>query len=395
MTLLIFFLILSGLILIHEFGHFYVAKKNGVKVHEFGLGLPPKIFGKKVGETEYTLNWLPIGGFVRIEGEDPSEKITDPKHSFQNKSPKVRLSILLAGIFMNTLLGIFLFLIYFLANNFTSSPIVKFTDFNFKGAKTYSVETVVSDVQNDEVKEKLEPGDVIFNVVSGENSLNELSAKALSEVGKGQAASAMSTVELKEFQDFVNNSEGEVTIYLYNIQTSKFKQVVVLPTYDEELDRKLIGVYLGSLVYLDYGQNIYTKVFSGFLHSYNIMGYSLKAFGEIIYHSFATRDVSVVSSGVSGPVGIFSIVQSVVKTGGTNVIWTLVDLTAILSLSLAFMNLLPMPALDGGRSVFVIYEAVVKKPISPKIESQIHKYGMLFLLMLLALITLKDVLNLL
>lgn len=394
MTLIIFFLILSGLILIHEFGHFYVAKKSGVKVHEFGLGLPPKIFGKKFGDTEYTLNWLPIGGFVRIEGEDPSEKVSDPKHSFQNKPPRVRLFILLAGILMNTFLGIFLFFSYFLANDFTSSPIVKITDFNFVGAKVRNVETVVSEVQNEAVKEKIDPGDVVYNISNGDKSLNNLNFAALNKADKSQIAEDLTKVKLKDFQDFVNNSEGEVTINLYNIQTEKFKDIVTTPTYDEKADRKLIGVYLGSLVYLDYGQSFTTKTTSGFLHSYNVMGYSLKAFGEIISYSFKARDASAISSGVSGPVGIFSIIKSVLNSGSGSIFWTLIDLTAILSLSLAFMNLLPLPALDGGRSFFVVVEAITKKPVNPKIEGQVHKFGMIFLLLLLAIITLKDVINL-
>ncbi|NCT55297.1 hypothetical protein GW755_00465 [bacterium] len=394
MTIIIFFLILSGLILIHEFGHFFVAKKSGVKVHEFGLGLPPKIFGKKYGDTEYTLNWLPIGGFVRIEGEDPSEKVVDPKHSFQNKSPKTRLFILLAGILMNTFLAVFLFFTYFLANNFTSSPIVKITDFNFVGAKVLNVETVVSQVKNDALKDKIEPGDVVYNVLDGDRSLTGLKLSDLNKQPKNVIAQNLSGIRLTDFQDFVDKSEGELTVNLYNVQTGKFKDIVTTPTYNEEVGRKLLGVYLGSLVYLDYNQNIFTKASSGFLQSYNVMGYSLKAFSEIISYSFKTRDASVVSSGVSGPVGIFSIIQSVLKSGSISVVWTLIDLTAVLSLSLAFMNLLPIPALDGGRAVFVLVESITKKPVNPVIEGQIHKFGMVFLLLLLALITLKDVINL-
>ena len=394
MTIIIFFLILSGLILIHEFGHFFVAKKSGVKVHEFGLGLPPKIFGKKYGDTEYTLNWLPIGGFVCIEGEDPSEKVVDPKHSFQNKSPKTRLFILLAGILMNTFLAVFLFFTYFLANNFTSSPIVKITDFNFVGAKVLNVETVVSQVKNDALKDKIEPGDVVYNVLDGDRSLTGLKLSDLNKQPKNVIAQNLSGIRLTDFQDFVDKSEGELTVNLYNVQTGKFKDIVTTPTYNEEVGRKLLGVYLGSLVYLDYNQNIFTKASSGFLQSYNVMGYSLKAFSEIISYSFKTRDASVVSSGVSGPVGIFSIIQSVLKSGSISVVWTLIDLTAVLSLSLAFMNLLPIPALDGGRAVFVLVESITKKPVNPVIEGQIHKFGMVFLLLLLALITLKDVINL-
>ena len=112
-SILIFLIALSILILVHEFGHYWVAKRSGILVEEFGIGYPPRIFGKKIGETIYSINLLPFGGFVRLHGEMEEEGITNPKRAFLNKSKKVRASVVLAGVVMNFLLAIVAFAIVY------------------------------------------------------------------------------------------------------------------------------------------------------------------------------------------------------------------------------------------------------------------------------------------
>ncbi|KKR85781.1 MAG: Membrane-associated zinc metalloprotease, partial [Candidatus Woesebacteria bacterium GW2011_GWB1_41_10] len=110
-SILIFLLVLSILVLVHESGHFWVARKNGIWVEEFGFGLPPRVFGKKIGETIYSLNLFPFGGFVRLHGENNEEEIEDPKRAFLGKSKKVRFAVIIAGVVMNFLLAVFAFAI--------------------------------------------------------------------------------------------------------------------------------------------------------------------------------------------------------------------------------------------------------------------------------------------
>lgn len=396
LTLIIFVLILSFLIIIHELGHFTAAKKAGLLVHEFGLGLPPKIWGKKYGETEYTLNALPIGGFVKIEGEDPSESVTGSKsRNFQFQKPKVKLIILLAGIIMNFAFAIFLYYTFFIFNNFISNPLVAFTDYNFRGANKLWVTTLISGVSNKSLEGRLRPGDVIFNVEDNttKSKLNgfDTTVKALS---KKDQIKTVTSVTFDNFENFVNSFTGPATLYLYNIQDGSVRTEVVQVSYSDKLDKNIVGIYLGKMVYLDYSVTPLTKLFSGFTHSANMIGYSLKSFGALIGLSVKTRDVSVVSTGVSGPVGIYSVIKSVLISNNPQTFWIILDLTALISLSLGFMNLLPIPALDGGRAVFVLYEWVRGKPVKPSLEANIHKFGMLFLLALLFLITIKDVVNL-
>src|SRR6056297_2985054 len=129
-SLLIFILIFSFLILTHEFGHFIIAKKSGVKVEEFGLGYPPRIFGKKIGETVYSVNWIPFGGFVSLYGEDPDEREEDNERNFSSKSPLVKTGILSAGVIINFLTAVVIFYLLLALSGFQTSQTQLF-DYQF------------------------------------------------------------------------------------------------------------------------------------------------------------------------------------------------------------------------------------------------------------------------
>lgn len=407
---IIFFLILSALVIIHELGHFIAAKKNGIMVHEFGFGLPTEIFGKKKGETEYTLNALPISGFVRSEGEEAFEKSADLKRSFLNKPPKVKLLVLMAGVLMNILLAVVLYYFFFIFNNFISNPLIKFSDYSFLGAKQLSVDTAISGITNDKLKNKLREGDLVYNasnpscidpsvvqdVVDKDCSLNSLNSTTLKGKNKRDIINTISTnIKVKEFQKFINGSgTNPVKLYIYNVSERTFREVEVTPYFDSKLNRNVMGVYLGSVFYLDYGYSIWSKIFSSPLHSINVLGYSTVSFANLIGISLQKQDIQTLSSGVSGPIGIFTIVKSVLESKSPDIFWLIIDLSALISLSLAFMNALPIPALDGGRAVFVLIEMLFKKRVSPMREALIHKIGMICLLVLIALVTLKDFINL-
>ena len=148
MTLILFIIILSALVLIHEFGHYYVAKKTGVRVEEFGIGIPPRLFGKKIGETIYSVNLLPFGGFVRLSGEDGvdedhlEEAISDPEN-FLSKTPLQRAGIVVAGIVMNALLAVVLYYFFFFFTGFKSLTIPNMFDYEFKFGHVEQINTVV------------------------------------------------------------------------------------------------------------------------------------------------------------------------------------------------------------------------------------------------------------
>lgn len=374
-TLAIFIFILSFLVLIHEFGHFIAAKKAGVRVEEFGLGIPPKLFGKKIGETEYTLNLLPFGGFVRLTGEDETSQnglLQDPK-SYVSKKPVSKAVILVAGIFMNLLAAFILYYIVLGFNSFKSGSIPLFSDFEFKFGNVKRLNTVITGVQPGSSAEKAGVG---FGF-----ALIEIDGKPV--------------YSIEEVRDALKEKEGiETKLLLMDVRTPsrETKLVTVTPSKSEE-GRPVLGVMLGPVATIHY-ETFMQRAFAGPMHSYNVMSYTFYVFGKLIQASFKTRDLTPVSIGVSGPVGVFSVVGEVVKVGGSEVLFGLLDLTAMLSLSLAVMNILPFPALDGGRLVFVLIEMVTGKKVHPVKEAMLHRLGMAILLALMVLITFKDLRNL-
>jgi regulator of sigma E protease len=375
MTLLIFIFILSTLIFVHELGHFLVAKKNGIRVEEFGLGLPPRIVGKKVGETIYSINWLPFGGFVKLTGEDvPDDKskkeaLKDPK-SFLAKSPLQRIAVLVAGVVMNLFLAVILFYVLIVSNGYRSFYFPLFFDYDFRFGNEHKIATVVS-------------------------GLMEGSAADDSGINYGEAILEIDGVKVTDVEDVRREVSGklneQVEVVLVDLSTGGLgeeRAVTLVPEPDEN-GEAVLGVYLSSAVYLSY-DSLMQKAFSGVLHSYNVLTYSVSTMGGIIRTSFETKDLSPVSSTVAGPVGIYNIVGGILQYAGGKVFLNLIDYTALMSLSLAFINIFPFPALDGGRILFVLFEFVRGKRMNPEIESKIHRFGMIILLALLALVTIKD-----
>lgn len=376
LALLIFILILSVLVLIHEFGHFFVAKKMGVRVDEFGYGIPPRLWGKKIGDTVYSINALPFGGFVKLAGEDEGEVAdkTDSRN-FANKKPWQRLAILLAGVTMNLLLAVVVFYAFFAVNNFKTSSLPLLYDYNFKYGNVIRNNTVIFGFEKDSSAQKagVELGESILEI-NGTRVFNVYDVR----------------YQIKD--------KGGKDIWVKFLDTKRtnpaIREVKIVPTKDSN-GAGFLGVALATSVNIDYGGSLGSKLTSGIQHAVNVLSYSLSTFSQLISSSVAQKSVEPVSAGVSGPVGIFSIVGVILKYKGVDAVLGLLDFTAILSLSLAFMNILPIPALDGGRAVFVVFEGLTRKKVNPKFEANLHKWGMVALLALTFVITAKDIVNLL
>jgi regulator of sigma E protease len=363
---LIFFGILSFLVLIHELGHFLAAKKAGVKVLEFGLGLPPKMIGKKIGDTIYSLNLLPFGGFVRLKGEDESDGAVE-EDSFGAKSTKQRFLIITAGVLMNFLLAIFLYQGLLMYKNFRSDYIPMIFDFKPVLGKLEVKEAVIGGFSDKSKlkKEDFTPGDYIYSI-NGVEITSEKQVKE--EIAK--SSSNKTNIVFKNIRNVSSIKEFEVELY-------------------EENNQKYMGVMMTKVGTLVYEGN--SKFYAGFAHSVNIASFTYSAISDMVKLSIKHNDSSIVTQNVSGPVGIYSVVDSISKE--TNSIFSseMLNLVAMLSLSLAIMNILPIPALDGGRLVFVIYEMIFRRKPNPKFELAVNKVGMLFLLGLLVAVTFKDV----
>ncbi|MDO8486903.1 MAG: M50 family metallopeptidase [Candidatus Curtissbacteria bacterium] len=364
LAIIIFILILSFLVLIHEFGHFVMAKRGGIGVEEFGFGLPPRIWGKKHKGTLYSVNWLPFGGFVRLVGEDSLDKKKDAKNSFQVKSLGRRMVVVLAGVFINFVVAVIIFYVVLFTLGFkVTLPVV--TDYKFRFVNQSTQVVVV-------------PLDGWPAAGAG--------------IKAGDTITAANDTAIKSAQDLQNvirkNATKPIVFTLTDFTSNQRRQVTVTPKYDEKLKAPAIGVGIDEFVELNY-QTLPQKLFAGFAHSYNLTDYSFRYLGKVIGYSVAHRDFSGVSQNVSGPVGIAQITAQAVAFGPISVL----QVVGLLSLNLAVMNALPIPALDGGRFFFLVIEAILRRKPHPAIEKWTHTIGFAVLIGLIVLITYNDILK--
>ncbi|MBS5359610.1 RIP metalloprotease RseP [Finegoldia magna] len=327
-SIIIFLLV----ILIHEFGHFIVAKMNGVSVLEFSIGMGPKLFQRESNGTLYSLRVLPVGGYCQLEGEDEEN---DSPNSLNNQSPLVRLKVILAGAIMNFILA-FILLILLMSVSRVSTEVSGV----IKDSPAYS-----SGIQT---------GDQIVSI-NGEN---------VSDGG--------------ELLKSIKESQGDLNIGV--IRDSQSKNIKVTPRLENNIRK--IGV--------NFQEEYNIKNFSivkgfkkGLITFLNLTGMLYKFLGMLI-----TGQLGL--GGVSGPVGVVKEIGNAAKTGVANLIFLL----AYININLGVFNLLPIPALDGGRAIFILIEMIFGKKISQEKEGYIHMVGLILLLALIAIVTIKDVIKL-
>ncbi|MGB2761957.1 MAG: M50 family metallopeptidase [Minisyncoccales bacterium] len=362
LAIIVFILILSFLIFVHELGHFICAKATGVKVEEFCIGFPPRLWQKKKGDTLYAIGAIPFGGFNKIYGEIDTKPAKD-SDSFSNKPIKVRALITIGGVAMNVLLAVIIF--YFLLgfSGFQSHQSLIF-DYQFPFGKQQNFVIVGNIAKNSPAEEQgIEAGDIIIkaNGVQFENS--------------------------EEFIKFVEGNKGkELGLYLENFYTKETKNITIVPRIDPPEKEGALGVALGNIAEISY-PSLLEKSSSGFLHSFNILHYSFFGLGHIIKISFQQKDITPLSSSVAGPLGILYFTELTIDAG----IIAVITLLAVISLALALFNILPIPALDGGKLVFLGIEAIVRKPVPQKVEEKITVFFFLLLIFLMIAVTINDI----
>jgi len=352
-SILISIIVLSILILVHEFGHFWVAKKNGVWVEEFGIGYPPRLFSKKKGETEYSINLIPFGGFVRLHGENTDEELEKPDRAFVNKSKKVRAAITSAGVIMNFLLAVFAFAIVY-----SLSGIPRQTN----NVKVLEVATdspaqqrgiMINDVIKKVGKEEADSVDKFVNLIEDQKGKNVV----LQIERKEGEESVLKTITIKPR---IDPPEGEGSLGVTISSTEIY--------YPPLWQRPFVGIYHGTKEALFWGKTLIVGIVTMIINLFK----------------------GIKPEGVAGPVGIFAVTSEAAKYG----ILAVVNFMGILSINLAILNILPFPALDGGRLLFIGVEKIIGKKITPKVESLVHTAGIIILMLLLFLLTAKDIKNL-
>lgn len=379
MSVIIFILILGLLVLIHEFGHFIAAKKAGIRVDEFGFGFPPKVFGYKIGETLYTLNLIPIGGFVRLYGEEYHEiknHKTLKNRTFAYKNFTQKTVVILGGVIMNLILAIAVYYILLMSSGFKSEAIPLIGTYDFRFGKQEGL-VVVNSINpgSPAAKVGITSEDAVIRYrIPEENTRNWHNLKNANEL--------INAVK--------NRTNKPIILDLFNIKSGQVKSITVTPYYNKELKRAIIGAGLVDAVIIKYNTPN-EKIFSGFYHSYNMFAYNLVVIKRLFSFSYQTKTIAPVAEAMSGPVGIFAVIDEIVKSSGQKLFVNLANIIALLSLSLALMNLLPFPALDGGRFVFILYEALFRKRINQTVERYINNIGFIFLILLAIVISVNDI----
>jgi regulator of sigma E protease len=351
MTIIIFIIVLLVTVIAHEWGHFFVARKSGMTVEEFGFGIPPRLFSWKKGETTYSINALPIGGFVKIAGENGIEGDIALDKQFETKPWYLKSAVLVAGVVCNILLAIVLFT----AAYTIGMPV----------ASDHGTPTVVSVVSNAaSAHAGLVVGDTINSVMVGTTTLSGgmLTTEALhNAIMKNDGPVTMNYVHV--------GSEHIITITPTGMGTARVIGLAIEPVTQERLS--LFAAFKAALHQtVSIGSQIFTTLAS------LIAG---------IFHHNST------ASSLVGPVGLAQEVGGAASIGFTY----LLAFTAAISVNLAVINILPFPALDGGRLVVVLLEAITRRKFSKNTVGIIHGIGFLILLLLMIVLTVGDVRRLL
>lgn len=334
-TFISFIIIFGLLVFFHELGHFALAKINKIKVHKFALGMGPKILKYQGKETEYSLRLLPIGGFVKMEGEDEA---SNDKNSFNSKSPLQRLSVLAAGPIMNVILAVLLISIVIFSIGIPSN----------------------------------------MNIVG---DFSKSSPAKLAGIKKGDKIVKINNTDINSWEDIhktiSKSKEQELKIQV--IRNNKTLSFNVIPILDKESNRRIIGInqYLKKSLYLSV--------------KYSIEGvfYAISQIFDILF-KLITGEPGIKDQFV-GPIGIIDMINKATAASSSHVLLDLLLLAANLSISLAIFNILPIPALDGGRILFILIELIKGKPIDPEKEGFVHLFGFVILMGLMVLVLYKDI----
>ena len=357
MSVFIFVVVLIIVLSLHEFGHFILAKIFGVRVDEFGIGYPPRIWGKKIKDTIYSINWLPFGAFVKILGEDRDNE-NDP-NSFSSQKAWKRLSVLSGGIIINLLCGMLLLG----AGYMISLPVL--VDEN-EANQVENVGLSILGVSGDSPAETagLKAGDIVLSMKSGVDEIKDLTAA--------------------KFSEFIKNHVGQEVILSVKTTDGVIERKAV-PRENPPEGQGALGVSIGQVGFIQYGffKSLWLGIKNGFqifINTFVIAFYLIKgllglgpSIGELV-----------------GPIGITALGGQTVKLG----LGYLLQFLAGISINLAAVNVIPIPALDGGRILFILIEKIKGKPVKARTENIVHSTGFALLIALSVYIAVKDIIRL-
>jgi regulator of sigma E protease len=340
-SIIAFIVVFSAVTLAHEFGHYYFSRRAGIKILELGLGFGPRLYGFLKNKTLYTLNLFPLGGFIRIAGITPEEESKDDKYSieesYMSKKPLQKFMSVFGGPLFNIILAFIIFYVMFV---FTGVP------------KEISNEIATVAPGSVAAKVGIKPGDKIV------------------------AISGKKIVKMMDAVDLIHKSPGKTLLLTIN-RKGKILKISAAPELNKKLKIGLIGFSLKPI----YSR---TNPIAAFIESLK----QVAATSIVILYTLGLLIIGKISIlDLAGPVGIAQFTGQVAGEG----IVPLLSFTAFLSINLGLANLLPIPALDGGRLVFIIIEGIRKKAVDINLENRIHSVGLTILLGLMAVVTINDI----
>lgn len=339
-------LVLGILIFVHELGHFLVAKSVGIRVEKFSLGFPPKMLSKKIGETEYIISWIPLGGYVKMAGDVPEDESTKGEPwEFMSKTVWQRTKVILAGPLMNFLLAVFIFwgLLFFVGQR-----------------EAHTEKTIIGLVEEGGPAQKagIKPGDEIISV----NGKKITNFQEMAEI-------IYSHVEEPVVVEWIRDGER----YSKEIVTKKEKVVNI------KGETKYVGKIGVGASYSERKLGFFEAFWEGVLFALYLLWITIKFIVALIFGQASFKLLA-------GPIFIAQTAGETAKLGFSN----LLSFMGILSVNLALVNVLPIPMLDGGHLLFLLIEKIKGSPISAKQRAFMQQIGMAFLFALILLVTYND-----
>lgn len=398
MSIVLFLLVLGLLIFVHELGHFLAAKKSGVTVHEFALGFPPTLWKRKVGETTYVLNLLPFGGYVRLEEENGEEEVPSPEEiknvpkpkkeevkkepkegSFASKGPLVKTFILIAGVTMNLLLAWILLSICLMIGYPTADE-----DINPKYVLNESVTILQVLPDSPAAEAKLLAGDMILSISDETRTETIDSAEEIGQFIQSSENDSV-TIEIERAGKIENIAVSTSTELEAELDEDLESESIGENTEGEDQkveNKKMIGISTSDVSIVRYPPHI--ALAQGAAWTYNMTGATIAGIYTLITDAFRGQaDISE----LAGPVGIVNLVGEAYAVGFVY----LLSFTAIISINLAVVNMIPIPALDGGRILFTWIEAIKGSPIKLRTQLIANGIGFVLLILLMLFITFHDI----
>ncbi|MFW5972007.1 MAG: RIP metalloprotease RseP [Bacillota bacterium] len=352
LTIISFVIVLGILVFIHEFGHYISAKAAGIRVEEFALGFGPKLLSTKKGETVYSIRGIPLGGFCKMTGETPpDDNMSDEEkeiyyeakekgQTFDQKSPLKRLAVIFNGPLMNFLLAVLIFFVVF---------------------AVYGL-----------------PIDSINSNVVGDLIPGRPAAQSGFKIGDKIIEIEGQTInDWDDLADIINPSAGEELKVVIE-RNNQRKNITVTPVYDESVNHGVIGI-APEIIREDI--NVFRSIQLAFVNVWRVI--------YLTFISFVRMFTGEASAEIGGPVMIASMVGQAAEIGLNSVL----NLMALISINLGILNLLPFPALDGGRIIFILLEMLRGKPVNPEKENMVHIVGFVILMIFMVFIIIRDIGN--